>query len=159
MQRRGRRLELDEDGLQGASRDIRLNLPGRHPDDSRALFRGRYHGVEAIHPEPAGYADSAFRLDALLEAPFGDVRCIGEHQTIVMAEIGGYLRDPAAFQIGGRSADDHPQVGKLARDQLRIRQMSDAKREVDVFLDHIDGAINNRPIRVGALMRIRPDGA
>jgi hypothetical protein len=62
------------------------------------------------------------------------------------AEIGRCVRDPASFQIAGRSADDHPEIGELARDQLRIRQMSDAKREVNVFVDHIDGTVDEQKI-------------
>ena len=54
MERRRRWVVVDENALQVAGSDIGLDLPGRHAHYSGALFRRRYEGVEAIHPEPAG---------------------------------------------------------------------------------------------------------
>ena len=63
-----------------------------------------------------------------------------------MAEIGGRLRNAEAFQIGWRRTDDHLHIRELARDQLRIRQMPDAKRKMDILLDHVDGAVEQQQI-------------
>src|SRR6185437_16812963 len=46
------------------------------------------------------------------------------------------------FQIERRSADDHLDVAELSRDEVGVRQMSDAKGEVYVLLDHVDGAVD-----------------
>src|SRR6202011_272228 len=146
MERCRRRLIVEENALQASSRNIGINLPGRHSQYSGALFRCRYEGVKAIHPEPTGYADSPFRLRSLLETPLGCPGRVREHQTVVPAEIGWYLGGPAALQIGARSADDHPELGELARDQLRIRQVSDPKRELNIFFDHIAGTVDEQKL-------------
>src|ERR1700732_380842 len=101
-----RRLVVEKNALQAASGDIGLNLPERHPHYSGAVFCCRYKGVQAIHPEPARYANSTFWFRALLEAPLGGPGCLREHQTIVTAEIARHLRYATAFQISARSADD-----------------------------------------------------
>ncbi|MEH2521494.1 alkylation response protein AidB-like acyl-CoA dehydrogenase [Bradyrhizobium sp. AZCC 1610] len=64
----------------------------------------------------------------------------------MMRAIARRLRHAARREIGGRRADNHPQIRKLAHDQLRIVQAAAANDEMDVFLDHVDGAVDQQKI-------------
>jgi len=95
--------------------------------------------------------------------------------------ISGRLWMPRRGEIVGRGADDHPQVRKLARDQLRIAQTgrreardgclprpcrpggSTSRRSTDSAglrrkNSASKGAITSWPIRLGELTLMRPDG-
>ena len=64
----------------------------------------------------------------------------------MMREIARRRGRAALREISGRGANDHPYVGKLACDQLRIAQAADANGEMDVFLDHVDGPVDQEKI-------------
>ena len=64
----------------------------------------------------------------------------------MMREIARRVGRAPPREITGRGADDHPQIRKLARDQLRIAQAADANGEMDVFLDHVDRAVDQQEI-------------
>ena len=85
-----------QDPLQAARNDLRRDLPGWHPDNSRTVLRRQDQGIKAVDPEPPRELDLAIGLPLRLEAPFRSARRIRKHQTVVLAQIFGGLRDAAA---------------------------------------------------------------
>jgi hypothetical protein len=140
------RLMVDQDAAQTAGYEIGSYLPGRDPYDSRAVLCRGYEGVKTVHPEPTRYSDFAFPFLVRFEAPLADTGRLRKHQAVVTAQIGRRLWDADALQVTRRSADDHLDIGELARDQLRIRQMTDAKRDMNVLFDHVDRTVEQQKL-------------
>jgi len=130
---------------QPAVRKISRDQPGRHPGDPGAVLGGLDQRVDAVDPQPRGNPDLVFGF-SVGEAPLAGPGRIGKHQAVVTGKFGGRAGNAEALQISRCRADDHLHIGELARHQLRIRQMPDVQRELHVFLDHVDGAVDQQQL-------------
>src|SRR6202012_5611454 len=70
---------------------------------------------------------------------------IGECHDLVSGQICGLFDSRMALEVARRSNHDAPDIAaKPDRDERRILQFADAQRNVDAFLDQVDGPVEQK---------------
>ena len=120
--------------------DVIGDLPGRSADETQSGARGRHQRVEIVRVDSRNNACGP-APGRRLTMPFWSTSPVGENETVVIFQIVRIARLTTTCQVGWRCTYDQPNTTELARDQARIVQTTEPKRQIHALLSEVDDAI------------------
>ena len=119
----------------------------RQAGDTDALQRELHLHLALVDGDPAADLDFA-HLAVDLERPAIEVGAFARHDAVVPRQLLGPARRAVAREIGRRGADQAFVLADLARHEARIGEPSDAQRDIDALLDHVDHAVGRQQVEL-----------
>ena len=148
VNRGGRGLVFDENGLQSASRDMRFRLVGPDAGKPQAIERGVHRRVGSVHHQAGldGYGSDPVQK---VERPSVGNRCNRRARDYtVTKEIAGRFWYAVSRNVRRTRTDDTAYLPDADRPQRRVGKLSDPDAEIEPFIHQRDNPVEQQQANI-----------